>query len=190
MPGIKGTAIEPLVADVNRLVQEGGISRDVLEARLTREDLEILDQKILAALWYPLATYERLTQVMLEVEGRGDLGYVVERGRKAAERLRASGIYAQLGRSRRELGDRIGRVMVTLGPAMYQDSQWSFLPEPPGSSTLYRIEATVSAGFPEVGRYAAQGFIEHLANLDAESPVRIRSERVSPTLLAFLADAP
>lgn len=53
MAGIKGTAIQSLVADVNRVVQEGRIRPDELEACLQREDLEILGQKVLAALWYP-----------------------------------------------------------------------------------------------------------------------------------------
>src|SRR5215469_6039515 len=49
MAGIKGTAIEALVADVNRLIQEGRLELDDLEERLPPEDLEILGQKVQAA---------------------------------------------------------------------------------------------------------------------------------------------
>jgi hypothetical protein len=187
MAGIKGTAIDSLVADVNRLVQEGHLRADELEAHLRPEDLEILGQKVLASLWYPLGTYERLTQLMLKVEGRGKIGYVVERGRKAAARLRGSGIYGQLARDRSKLGDRIGRIMVTLGPAIYQDTHWEFRFESPEVATDFRIETRVPSGFPDLARYAAQGFIEYLSNIDRAQPVVVTSERASPTLIVFRA---
>ena len=38
--GVKGTAIESVVADVNRLVDAGVVSRADLEVRLEAEDLE------------------------------------------------------------------------------------------------------------------------------------------------------
>jgi len=187
MAGIKGTAIESLVADVNRLVQEGRLRADELEAQLRPEDLEILGQKVLAALWYPLGTYERLTQLMLRVEGRGEIGYVVDRGRRAAARLRDSGIYGQLARERSKLGDRIGRIMVTIGPAIYQDTHWEFRYESPEVATDFRIETRVPAAFPDLARYAAQGFIEYLSNLDRTHPVFVTSERASLTLVVFRA---
>ncbi len=187
MAGIKGTAIESLVADVNRVVQEGRIRPDELEACLQQEDLAILGQKILAALWYPMGTYERLTQLLLRVEGRSEMEYVIERGRSAAARLRDTGIYGQLARNRNELGDRIGRIMVTLGPAMYQDTQWDFHYESSASTTDFRIEVRVPPEFPDLARYAAQGFIEYLSNLDRDFPIGVSSERASPRLLVFRA---
>ena len=187
MAGIKGTAIESLVADVNRVVQEGRIRPDELEECLQQEDLEILGQKVLAALWYPMRTYERLTKLLLRVEGRGEMEYVIERGRSAAARLRDTGIYGQLARNRNELGDRIGRIMVTLGPAIYQDTQWDFHYESSDSTTDFRIEVRVPPEFPDVARYAAQGFIEYLSNLDRDFSIGVSSERASPRLLVFRA---
>jgi hypothetical protein len=184
MPGIKGTAIESLVADVNRIVQEGRIQLDELEAHLRPEDLEILRQNVLASVWYPLGTYERLTQLMLRVEGGGELRYVVERGRKAAERLRNSRIYGQLARNRKDLRERVGRVMVTIGPGMYQDTQWSFRHES-DNGIDFQIDTQVPREFPDLARYAAQGFIEYLSNLDRECLVLVSSERPSPKLVVF-----
>ena len=185
MGGIKGTAIQALVADVNRLVQDGRLQLDDLEERLQPEDLEILGQKVQAALWYPFGTYERLTQLMLQVEGGGKIEYVVDRGRRAAARLRDSGIYAQLTSDRNKLGDRIGRIMVTLGPAMYQDTQWNFSFEHPRNLTDFRIETRVPPDFPDMARYAAQGFIEYLSNFDRALPVIVSSERPSPSSIVF-----
>jgi len=185
MAGIKGMAIESLVADVNRLLQEGRLQLDKLEKLLQPEDLEILGQRVQAALWYPLGTYERLTQLMLDVEGGGEIEYVVERGRRAAARLRDSGIYAQLTADRNKLGDRMGRIMVTLGPAMYRDTEWNFYFEYPRNLTDFRIETRVPPEFPDMARYAAQGFIEYLSNLDRARPIILSSERPSPTSIVF-----
>jgi hypothetical protein len=124
---------------------------------------------------------------MLEVEGRGDVGYVVERGRKAAVRLRQSGIYSQLARERNKLGDRIGRIMVTLGPAIYEATQWEFRYESPDNPIDFRIEVRVPPAFPDLARYAAQGFIEYLSNIDRVRPIIVSSARPSPILVVFRA---
>jgi hypothetical protein len=185
---IKGSAIEALVADVNRLLEQGRLSRDQLEARLAREDLALLEEKVLAAVWYPLDSYARLTQVLLDVEGHGDVGYLHERGRRVAQRLRDSGIYSQFARSRDELEtDRFGRLMVTLGPAMYRDTEWIYRPDPQKRPGYFEIEARVPREFPDVGRYPSQGFIECLGNADAPYRISVTSERKSPTLLLFVS---
>ena len=89
-PSIKGTAFQSVAEDVRRLAASGRVSREALEARLEADDLRLLDEKVAPGLWYPLSTYRRLTEVLLEVEGRGDPAYVVRRGARAAERLFAA----------------------------------------------------------------------------------------------------
>ena len=55
-----------LVADVVSLRNEGRISADALTARLERQDLEILETKIMPSTWYPISTYRRLTELLME----------------------------------------------------------------------------------------------------------------------------
>jgi len=123
MSAIKGTALESVIDDVNRLIDEGRFSRDDLEIWLLAPDLELLDRKINSAGWYPVDSYGRLSDLLMEHEGQGQSEYLVERGRRAAERLKASGIYSQLSADRERWGDRLGAIMASIGPAMFKDSE-------------------------------------------------------------------
>src|SRR5262245_53084124 len=98
VPSIKGSAFLSVVEDLKGLVASGRIRRPELEIRLRASDLRILDDKVLPGLWYPLDTYRRLTEILLEIEGGGKPEYVVRRGARAAERLFAAGLYLQLER--------------------------------------------------------------------------------------------
>ena len=100
MSGVKGTAIASVVEDLNRLLQEGKISREELEARLEADDPEVLEQKIVPALWYPMETYGRFVEILFDREGGRRTEYLVERGRRAAQRIRATGLYSQLSADR------------------------------------------------------------------------------------------
>ena len=185
--GVKGTAIESVVGDVNRLVDSGGISRADLEVRLESEDLELLDRKLLPSAWYSLGSYGRLMQLLFETEGRRRIEYLVERGRRAAERIRNAGLYAQLAADRDRWGDRLGAMMVTLGPAMYRDTEWSFRLLAGGGGLRFEIEISVPEIFPDVCRHATQGFIEYTAIHAAGQNVRVSSERVGPTRIVIRA---
>ena len=185
--GVKGTALESVVADVNRLVETGVISRADLDVRLDAEDLELLDQKLLPSAWYSLGSYGRLTQLLFETEGRRRIEYLVERGRRAAERIRNAGLYAQFTADRVRWGDRIGAMLVTLGPAMYRDTEWSYRLLAGGGGMRFEIEVSVPADFPDVCRHATQGFVEYTAVHAAGENVRVSSERVSPTRIVIRA---
>jgi hypothetical protein len=189
MSGVKGSAIESVVADVQRLVAEGRVSPEVLEARLEREDLELLEQKVVPALWYPMGSYGRLMEILFEHEGRRSHEYLVERGRRAAERIRASGLYAQLKGDWSNWGERIGNVLVSLGPAMYKDTRWRFEWAGGAGRRSFVIELEVPPDFPDVCRWPTQGFIERLARLRLEG-VRVTSDRPSPDRIVFRASMP
>lgn len=181
---IKGSAIESAVADINRLLEAGRLTREALEIRLRAEDLALLEEKILPSLWYSLATYERFLGLLVEAEAAGNPErYLIERGRAAAERILATGIYSQLDASRERWGARLGVVMATIGPAMFRPSEWSFISG--DDVERFRIEVTVPRDFPESARQTCQGFIAHLAARAAEGAVDVRSERPTPEQLVF-----
>lgn len=188
--GVKGSAIESVVADVNRLVEEGRLSREALEARLPGSDLQLLETKIVPALWYPYGSYGRLMEILFEVEGRRSTEYLVERGRRAAERVRAMGIYAQLKGDWSNWGERVGPILATLGPAMYKDTQWRIEMHGLGDELSYRLEVDCPAEFPDICRWPTQGFIEYVSCLYTSGrnrKPRVRSERVSPERMVFVA---
>lgn len=185
--GVKGTAIESVVADVRRLLEVGRVRREALEVRLEPEDLALLEEKLLPSQWYPLGTYGRLMQLLLDVEGNGRLEYLIERGRRAADRIRKAGLYAQLTADRERWGDRLGALMVTLGPQMYRDTAWSY-EAVPDAGMHWVIEIQVPPSFPDVCRHATQGFIEHVASHAAGIPIRVSSERATPGRIVVRGD--
>jgi hypothetical protein len=184
--GVKGTAIASVIDDVNRLLAERRIARDDLEVQLEREDLVLLDEKVFPSNWYSLGSYGRLTRVLLAAEGKGSLEYLVARGRRAAERLRQAGLYAaQLKVDRDRWGERVGNMMVPLGPAIYRDTFWRIELSDVDGGVSFGIEVDVPEDFPDLCRHQTQGFIEHAATYASGAPVEVTSERLSPTRIRF-----
>jgi hypothetical protein len=68
-PSIKGAAFQAVPADVNRLLEEGSLSQSELEARLTPDDIRILREEVIPGSWYPISTYQRLSDLLVEMEG-------------------------------------------------------------------------------------------------------------------------
>ena len=194
VPSIKGTAFQSVAEDVHGLLARGRITRDWLEAHLATDDLQILDDKVLPGLWYPLDSYRRLTEVLLQVDGGGRSDYVVRRGARAAERLFAAGLYLQLergeeiGAQKRQRGEgwteREGNLVASLAGAIFNVSRWRFRVDPRDRG-VHLIEVDDAGELPEVSRLAAQGFIEYTASRLSTSPVRVTSERSGRDRIVF-----
>jgi hypothetical protein len=193
-PAIKGSAFEAVVGDLNRAIEAGRISRDEVEARLEPEDIPVLDTKAVVSSWYPIETYRRLTEVLVDVEGGGRPEYLIERGARAAERLFAAGVYQQLrfGDERAEQlqeggerwGQRDGDIMATLAGAIFNVSRWRF-EVVDAARRVYLIEVTEAAGLPEVARLAAEGFIGYVSTRLSGAPLRVTSERPERDRILF-----
>lgn len=184
-PSIKGTAFQSAPEDLLRLLDEGRISRDALEARLSAEDLAILDAKVHASSWYPIASYARLVELLAEIEAPVDREhYWAERGARAAARLADAGIYQQMQVSAEKLGKRVGHFAITLSQLMYNFGSWHYALEP-SEEDRFSVEVRDAAAFPEVSRFATQGFIEWVATRIAGRPFRVESERRRPGLVVF-----
>jgi hypothetical protein len=194
VPSIKGAAFQSVVEDLRRLLEAGRLSREQLELKLEADDLRLLDEKVLPGLWYPLTTYQRLTELLMHAEGQGKIAYVIARGARAAERLFAAGLYHQLVR-----GDEIGaekraqserwseheaNLMTTLAGAMFNVSRWRYVGDP-GVSSTSRIEVSEAEALPEVSRWAAQGFVEYTTSRLSGVSTRVSSERPTPDRIVF-----
>jgi hypothetical protein len=193
-PAIKGTAMESVVTDTRRLLEEGRVARDELEARLEAQDLRLLEEKIFPAAWYPIDSYRRLSELLMHVEGGGDPQYLVRRGARAAERLFASGIYLQLKRGEeraqeaRQTDDGWteldGNLIVSIAGAIFNVGRWRFemgSDDPP----TYRIEVTEAEALPEVARHAAHGFVEYCASRLLGAPIRVSSDRIGRECILY-----
>jgi len=185
-PSIKGSVFSSVVEDVERLIRAGLVSREKLEAKLGEEALSHLDESIQPALWYPIESYRLLAEFLVEFEGGGRVEYMFERGERAAERLIEMGLYEQLryASEKAESGTHMqvrsaGRLIVTLAPAMFNFTRWSFHVDP-DTSRRFTIQVKDARELPEVLRYAAAGFCHVVAECACKAKLSISHERVRP----------
>jgi hypothetical protein len=193
-PSIKGSALSSVVEDVRALCDSGRISADRLEAALEESDIAILESKIQPALWYPIQSYARLTKLLLDVAGRGDPQYVVDRGARAAQRLWESGLYVQLqhgeekaAKARRTggaLSERDARMITTLSGAIFNFTRWSYRAGSPGSADAV-IEVNEATEWPDVSVWAARGFLEYVVSRLRRVETRVEAQRVERDRVEF-----
>jgi hypothetical protein len=190
-PSIKGSAMAAVVEDVQKLRDSGRIGAAQLEARLERADLELLDSKVQTALWYPIESYRRLTELLLDVEGRGDPQYVADRGARAAERLWEAGLYIQLqhGEERAEqarqsggvMSERDARLITSLSGAIFNFTRWTYRSDEQGGL----IAVSDAAEWPEISVHAARGFLEYVISRLRRQDTPVRAERTAPDRVEF-----
>jgi hypothetical protein len=196
-PSIKGSAITVAVADVNRLVEEGRISREDLEVRLEPDDLKLLDEEIQVSGWYPVASYGRIADLLADVEAgpKGREAYLIRRGHATADRLFEAGLYAQLERVKERVDnlddDRVFdphqvRLTLSLWGAMVNFTRWHYEPDPEDRES-FTCEVSDAAAFPEALRLSNSGFLEGVFSRLANAPVEVTSERTGPDTLVYRA---
>jgi hypothetical protein len=98
---VKGTLILGAVVAARRLRDRGRLAPEVLEARLSPEALDLLDQKIEVARWYPIGPFGELIELGWEIDGRREVAYLEREGAESADRLFASNRYQQLAFAQR-----------------------------------------------------------------------------------------
>ncbi len=85
VPSIKGTAYNSVHDDLHRMLDDGRLSEDELEARLSREERELLESKVLATKWYAIETYRKLLALVAQKDAKGPVDeYLIERGWRAS----------------------------------------------------------------------------------------------------------
>lgn len=192
-PAIKGTVIVNLVADVLRLRAEARISDEELAERLEPRDLKVLEEKILPSIWYPIGTYRRLTELLLEKEGGGE-DYLRERGAGSANRLLAAGLYDQM----RRLGpgaagvtmpdfEHSVRSLVVMSQTILNFGRAEVLPDPESDKRLI-IRIADAADYPEVLRFTSEGFYNACSRAAGRSYVWC-SSRPEPATILMRMDA-
>ena len=183
--GIKGSLFQGIVSEVKRLIAEGKVHTADLESLLTAKDQELIGQAILPGSWYPIATHDRMLQLLANKHAAGaEAAFWIEGGRQAADQLAASGMYRQFEQRSSNLEDFVGRVLVTLSGAVYNFTSWKW----GGASADHRgftIEVSDAAHFPETCRLRAQGFIERAASRATRTDWYVTSRRVPPDRIVF-----
>lgn len=186
---IRGTAFRTARAEVLALVASGRLSMEDLHARLEPSEISLLDAQASPRTWYPVGAYDRLVQVLVDLEGGGSNEYLVERGRRSIDSLTALALQARIESASRSQGSedcwwlRPGPALVALPSAIYSDSNWTLVPgEEPGRFT---IEVTEAGEVPESLRFSLQGVLECLASRLIGAEIQVTSQRPLPDKLVF-----
>jgi hypothetical protein len=192
-PAIKGTVVMNLVEDVLRLRDERHISEEELAVRLQPADLEILASKVMPSTWYPIDSYRRLTELLLEKEGGGE-DYLRARGAASAERLLAAGLYGQMRRLRPggtgatlEEIERSVRTLVVMSQTILNFGRGEVLRDPNRDKRLI-IQISEAAPYPEVLRFTSEGFYTACVRAAGRS-YSWRSSRPEPDRILMRMDA-
>jgi hypothetical protein len=187
VPSIKGTAYNSVHDDLHRMLDDGRMSEAELEARLSREELELFQSKVLATKWYPIETYRKLLALVAQKDAKGATDeYLVERGWRAAERLAQAGIYRQLGADEgagKSWGARVANLVTKISGLLYNFTRWSV--EEPENAAVIHVTVDEAKDFADECRYTAQGFVSFAATLMAGGPVKITSTRPRPDRIVY-----
>ena len=184
---IKGAVLVAVTDDLCRLIEAGRLSRDALEVKLEPRDLGILDSKVQLALWYPIDSYDRLLQALVDVEGgRDPVEFLRNRGRKAAARLAAAGVYAQLRGDGKPATLDLAQVKRTLSlwGALVNFSRFHCELESEEPRVL-RIDVTEARKFSWLLRRANWGFLEAVLSGLAQRPVSVAIEDEHPERFTY-----
>jgi hypothetical protein len=193
---IKGSIFAKLVDDLKKLVERDEAARMALTERLSADEVALLDSLISAASWYSIESYSRMTQILLDFEGHGDIEYLYLRGAESAELMIESGLYAQFDYLNRTEASRetnpaahfaaFGRdlrILATLSGSILNFSKWSHLPDP-DHELRWMLELTDASAYPDLLAHATTGLINRMS-MQTRGKELWRWERVSNDIIRF-----
>jgi hypothetical protein len=184
VPSVKGVLMRCAVERLESYLASGRLSRDQLELRLEHEDLGLFEKDaIVNGLWYPATRYERLLDLIHELEGRRPEGLVAF-GRSSAESLLEAPAFAGIfeataRRSRHESG---GPLLMKLAELMLNFTRWKYVGV---SADEFTVEVTGAADYHEHARHTAQGLIEFFGSRLFGTQLHMTSERPSRDRILF-----
>jgi hypothetical protein len=184
VPSVKGVLLRGAVERIGSYLGSGRLTREQVELRLEHEDLDLFEKDaIVNGLWYPATRYERLLDLIHQVEGRRPEALVAF-GRSAAESLLGATAFAGIfeATARRGRHESGGPLLVKLTELMLNFTRWKYVGAGPDE---FAIEVTGAADFHEHARHSAQGMIEFFASHLFDTRVDMQSERPSPDRIVF-----
>jgi hypothetical protein len=183
VPSVKGSLFFIAQANLLGLIEQGKISREELEVRLTPEQLEFVDAKVQVALWYPVDAFNAFLRITTVIGDRASPEALAATGRLSAEQLAESGLYPQLAKGAGGRSEGAGRRLVTLASAFYNFMHWEYIAGEDRSH--FTIDVTGATDWCEELRYISEGFIEVVSARSMGRPVDVTSERPTPDHVIF-----
>jgi len=201
-PSIKGVIVHGTVEELRRHLERGAIRMEELEARLEKEDLELLEGKLNFAAWYPIRSFTRIAELALELEGGSRQDACIRSGERDARRMMEAGLYQQLdalkrmgaardrptSRERFQALGQLLRLAMSLSKGLYSFGDWKVVADPDHAGR-YRVEVSDAEHLPEVIAIGTVGFLNECSRAaQPDDPVRWRVERPRPDLVIYLMD--
>ncbi len=197
VPSVKGSVFIAIVEDVQKLLAAKRLKREELTRWLQPKDVALLDAPVHAHEWYDVRVYERMSELLRDVEGGGRNEYLQKRGERTARRLLDAGLYSQLdflqtatfGRRSGGSKDRyeaLGRDLArttTLSAAILNFGHWAAKPDPK-NPRRWIMEVTGAREFPDPLAWASCGFTNELSRVQNQ-PDLWTWERPEPDRIVF-----
>ncbi len=184
VPSVKGVLVRSALARVQSYLTSGRLPREQLELRLEREDLALFEKDLVVnGLWYPATLYERLLDLIYQVEGRRPEGLIAF-GRSAAESLLGASAFSGIfdATARRGSHESGGPLLMKLAQLMLNFTRWKYVGV---SADEFCVEVSEAADYHEHARYTAQGLIGFFGSRLFETPLHVTSERPSRDRIVF-----
>lgn len=181
---VKGMGLEPARNEVRRILGEGLVPRADLVARLRPEELLLLDDEIVPAIWYPISAHVRFLEILLVYEGHGDVEYLIEHGRQGAKRALSGGPYSQIFEQAARLPRRRAHDLMLYPKMLFNFSRWKIV-EHPGDA--FCLEISQAAEFDPLLCYTVAGASEIFGVHFRGEGVRVQWERPEPDRILFHA---
>ena len=195
-PSVKGSVMAETIENTRKLLEEGSLSPGDLEARLRPEDLALLEEPTNVSKWYDLEFYQRLAELLHEVDGGPREEYFRKKGFDRGHKLIEAGLYQQMEyverpkvaqeldpKTRFEAYGRDLKLFVTLSGAILNFSSWSVALDP-DHADRYRIEVRSASAFPDFMGWGSEGLINAMASRHGLDDIW-RYERIAPDFVVF-----
>jgi hypothetical protein len=181
-PSVRGSVFCFTVDLVKRLIDEGRLSSEQLEARLCPGQRHYFEETIIPTKWYLMAVNTQLTELLYEHVDGGRPDAARARGAEFFDEFLSRSIYqSHLEHAAHHIG-RAGEVLVGLTRRLYNFSSWKF-----GGSldSEFEIEVLDATPFAEGFVRFAEGFMKRSFERIVGAAIQVVSVRSSPDRIVF-----
>ncbi len=173
-PSVKGTIFQNACGEILEALQNGAMSRTDFESQLKPDEVELVEGEITISSWYSLEAYGRMLK-LLGGTSPNPTRWLIESGRRSAQRVIDMGIYAQIDNDTAGTWENsVGRILVTLSAGFFSCGRWQWKR---GDTDSFEIEILEAEPYSTELVLRTQGFIELLATRAAGHPVTVSHER-------------
>lgn len=189
-PSVKGMMILNSVVVVRRARDRGDVPEPRL-AKLSARTLELLDERIQVARWYPMECFSELLELDWDLHGGRDPDYMRRAGAATAASMTSGNRYQQfdyLERAKRPetAAELVSQVKLTSTVTLsYFDFMEVEVRIDPDRPNVLQIVYIGTDGFPEALRYSTEGFMSQLNQLRGTRRTWT-SERIGSTVVFSL----